>query len=318
MVSAEDKKKILDFTNFLMNNQKITNENFFIKEDFVINFLDENQDQLYQTFKTPKFFPNTEGAIVIQNIKAIIFALSIKKTKEEFYEKIINCFDYDKLAEVLAINMNIKKPELINEDFVKQIFNFYLKYQKSRLALYPFIKMLNNNSIFNYIENIFERKAHCYNEIVRVEKLKVDSIGYAELFKFLLFIKPSFYINMDINNYKNVNIEKVENQKIPFKNYLDELFISEYNYNDVVPKKIYETLLYSFLDDEVIPNNNSSSKFIKIFYERFLHYKYQKVDRGAESPDKSWFSIAIKNKDFYGYNKPILDELYMIAGNNMW
>jgi hypothetical protein len=43
-----------------------------------------------------------------------------------------------------------------------------------------------------------------------------------------------------------------------------------------------------------------------------------KVDRGAESPDKSWFSIAKKNADYYGFDRRMLDELYMIAGDNNW
>jgi len=43
-----------------------------------------------------------------------------------------------------------------------------------------------------------------------------------------------------------------------------------------------------------------------------------RVDRGAVSPDKSWFNISRRNFKFYGFDIKLLDELYKIAGENGW
>ena len=43
-----------------------------------------------------------------------------------------------------------------------------------------------------------------------------------------------------------------------------------------------------------------------------------KVDRGADTPDKSWFNIARKNSRFFGFDDKMLEELYKIAAENGW
>jgi len=40
------------------------------------------------------------------------------------------------------------------------------------------------------------------------------------------------------------------------------------------------------------------------------------VDRGADSPDKSWFNVNRKNARWHGLDAGMLDELYTIASEN--
>jgi len=42
------------------------------------------------------------------------------------------------------------------------------------------------------------------------------------------------------------------------------------------------------------------------------------VDRGASSPEKSWFSIARKNYKYFGWDIKMLDELYRFSAENNW
>jgi hypothetical protein len=42
------------------------------------------------------------------------------------------------------------------------------------------------------------------------------------------------------------------------------------------------------------------------------------VDRGANGPDSSWFSVARRNYKYYGFDIKMLDELYRIAADNGW
>ena len=43
-----------------------------------------------------------------------------------------------------------------------------------------------------------------------------------------------------------------------------------------------------------------------------------KVDRGASTPEKSWFSIARRNYKYFGWDIKMLDELYRFAAENNW
>ena len=42
------------------------------------------------------------------------------------------------------------------------------------------------------------------------------------------------------------------------------------------------------------------------------------VDRGADSPDKSWFNVNRRNARWHGLDPLMLDELYTIAAENGW
>ena len=83
--------------------------------------------------------------------------------------------------------------------------------------------------------------------------------------------------------------------------------------------EVLKMALYSNLPETLCDITQASARLLYILSARFNEYDpCIKVDRGAESPDKSWFSIARTNSRFFGYNKGILDELYLIAGDNNW
>jgi hypothetical protein len=73
------------------------------------------------------------------------------------------------------------------------------------------------------------------------------------------------------------------------------------------------------MPDTMTAVDEGSSRLLYILTSRFHNYKaMEKVDRGAESPDKSWFAIARKNAKMLGFEKNMLEELYRIAGDNNW
>jgi hypothetical protein len=72
----------------------------------------------------------------------------------------------------------------------------------------------------------------------------------------------------------------------------------------------------SFQDN---PYMESTARLAAIFSHRCRNLKPgMKVDRGAESSDKSWFSVARKNYKFYGFDLDMLVELHGIAAENGW
>jgi hypothetical protein len=72
----------------------------------------------------------------------------------------------------------------------------------------------------------------------------------------------------------------------------------------------------SFLEDS---STETTARLVAIFSLRCQDYKpMAKIDRGADSPDKSWLSVARRNYKFYGFDIMMLDELYKIAGENGW
>ena len=70
----------------------------------------------------------------------------------------------------------------------------------------------------------------------------------------------------------------------------------------------------SNLPDYLLENWEASSRFLFILISRFADYEpANKKEKGAETADKSWYGVARKVAQNYGYNKGIVDELYLIA-----
>jgi len=72
----------------------------------------------------------------------------------------------------------------------------------------------------------------------------------------------------------------------------------------------------SYLENRFI---EATARLAAVFSARCRAFQPNvRVDRGADTPDKSWLSIARRNYKFYGFDVKILDELYSIAAESGW
>jgi hypothetical protein len=87
----------------------------------------------------------------------------------------------------------------------------------------------------------------------------------------------------------------------------------------VLPEPVLKSAVHasvSFNDNRFI---EATSRLAAVLSARSRNYQAGiKVDRGADSPDKSWLSTARRNYKFYGFDIKLLDELYKIAAENVW
>jgi len=85
------------------------------------------------------------------------------------------------------------------------------------------------------------------------------------------------------------------------------------------PEILLRLAVKSNFTADLVEDDEVSSRLIFILNARFQNVKQSgKTYRGAEPPDKSWFGIAKKNAEHFGYDRRILDALYLIAGDNNW
>jgi hypothetical protein len=72
----------------------------------------------------------------------------------------------------------------------------------------------------------------------------------------------------------------------------------------------------SFIENRFI---EATARIAALLAARCRNYQPSvRVDRGADSPDKSWLSIARRNYKFYGFDIEMLDEFYSVAAENGW
>ena len=86
-----------------------------------------------------------------------------------------------------------------------------------------------------------------------------------------------------------------------------------------MPDTVIRCGINSALSFQDNPYLESTSRLAAVFSHRCRNLRPgMKIDRGAETSDKSWFSVARKNYKFYGFDLDMLVELHGIAAENGW
>jgi hypothetical protein len=313
-----EKTKIHDFVTHLFQNPSIKDEPILIAEGLIINFIIQNMDQLKPAMKNPQFFPNLEWNDVLQMILADLYERAWTDANPVF-EKFFQVTDFS------ALNRVPQAPALPAEFIKEKLQTFTPEIFKNKDARFNYNSVLNMfqyGIIEKYIKAIFTRKGFLYNELVRVQKTNMESEDYVVFLKTLLLIKNATFMKLPIDPNSSDNkisvFELIKSRSQPAK-YFESAAIKISEYVPFLPLRLIKIALKSCFKSNMTETDDTGARFLYILSSRFHNYKYSaKLDRGAESPDKSWFGIARKNSEYYGYDKRMLDDLYMIAGDNNW
>ncbi len=319
MLTTDDKQKISDFVTHLLNNPNIKNEPPLIAENLIINFITKNLPQLKETFKTPQFFPNLEWEEILQQMLLDLRERVLIKVIPEVIKYINTNINFEVLNKLSG--SDISAPNFYKEKFLKFVKTI-LTHKDVRYHFNSVINIFKYNILEKYLPEIFERRGFIYNELIKVQRNNLNCEEYINYLKTLLLIKNTAYIRMQFNTQasaKKVNIGDLKNISKLLKIFIEKLTENIKNELTDVNEKVIKMALKSNVREEDTELEEASARFLYILSARFQDYKpYIKIDRGAETPDKSWFNIARKNAEYYGYNKRMLEELYRIAGDNNW
>lgn len=314
-----DIQKVNQFLNHLLMLPNIKQEPLVIAESIIVNFIKENYSKLSKTFNSPSFFPDVSPNEIIKALFNLLYQKVDKELKpflNNIIEKEIN-FEF-----VKTINSSIKPDEFKNnfKTFITNIFTDI----NVRLNFKSIYYIFKTKAIDKYITKAIERKQAVYNELFRIQKIPLkkneEIVNYLKL---ITLLSIGVYFKIPLSNSKPVNIidfKTLEN-KIEFVNkLLNYLITNDLSFKKVnIDTQLLKSSFYSNFPEQVVSKNDGIARIIYIFLIRYKEYNpHIKVDRGAETPDKSWYSIALKNYKFIGANQNILNEFYLIAGDNMW
>jgi hypothetical protein len=318
MATAEDKSKIHDFVTHLFQNPSIKEEPILVAEGLIINFIIHNLEQLKPAMKNPQFFPHMEWNEILQLILMDLYDRAWSETSPVL-EKFYKSTDFTSLQ-------RIPKAPVLPADFIREKLKVFtpevFKNKDARFNFNSVINIFQYGIIDKYIDAVFTRKGFLYNELVRVQKVNLEHADYIVFLKTLLLIKNASYMKLSLDtsneDTKTSLFEILKSRSQPAK-YFDTAAFKLSESLPFLPVKFLKVALKSCFKHNMTDNDETVSRFLYIMSARFHNYKHSvKVDRGAESPDKSWFGIAKKNAEYYGYDKRMLDDLYMIAGDNNW
>ena len=316
MTARETQSQIKEFIDHLLNVSSIRSETALRAEGQILSFIFQNKSQLEQTFRTPQYFPSLSWDDVLKMIYSELYARSAEHVLTHF-NGFINSSDFtfmNKFPGGSALPNDFHREKL--SELVAAIF----KNAEARFNYNGAYNIFKEKILENYLGESFKRRDSLYNELVRVQKTYLECDEYITFLKVLLLVRNAAYLKIPSAAGAH-NINMFESAKIPGKltKYLDEAAV---HFRQIAPNctdRVMKLAFKSHLKKEHTDLEDASSRFIYILCSRFNNYTPVKtVDRGAESPDKSWFSVARKNSDYLGFDRRMLEVLYQIAGENNW
>ncbi len=317
-MDPNDKQKILSFVNHLLSIPNIKSEPPVIREGLIISFITKNMSQIKETLISPDFFPKMKPddalKVVFQVLKQRIVNAVMPEVEEWLNERVSF-----RLVQKVFPNQQITA-----DDYKSMLLKFIqglISFNDARYNFNSVINIFKYQVLERYISEIFERKGYIFNEIRRVEKTDLGAKEYIEYSKLVFLIKNIVYMRVPVTtNYgeRSININEIKKFSVPMEKLLNKQEQLVKKTLPFITQKAFMTAAKSNIKKEITKLEEASSRLYYILASRYQEFKYQKTDRGAETQDKSWYNIARRNRSFYGFDENMVNELYLIAGDNLW
>lgn len=300
---------ISDFILKLISNPNFNGQPISMIEQQISNFVEQNKQQMSAVIASQKFYPGLTGDKATDKLIADV-------------RTFISHSIVDKAKEVVTGAIDVSVPENLGigsgEDVLAHLLLLYEKiaaHREARQMIDQYCILLSESYIDRYIGACFEEKGYMYNELFRVQKLNLDAQNMSEYIKLCAAVAPAAAIRIPIPQVGTQPMngfdlrDKPVQQKLHFEK-ITALVRS-------VAPGINTDLLNAALKVPIAATEPSATpigKFLAILFARAKDFrKGQKAEKGSETPDKSWFSVQMRNASFLGFDKRMLEEFNRMA-----
>lgn len=304
----QPQEKAQQFVTRLLANPAIKTIGPLAKEEQIRQFLKINGSQLFPTLSSPAFFPGLSWHQIRGILDQALLQL-INRDIEALLGRITEELDYGFLSFLAAGGPQAANPG----EAIRHLQGRLIENPEARRALNGPLAAVLYNLTDRYIDQAFDRKEYIHFQLVRVQKLSMAKEEIKSLIKVSLLLRNAIHF---LGTEANGSAESSGVVQAEFANKVVQILSQQLK---GVPMPLLQSALssnISYLDN---PRMETTARLVSVFAVRSHNYRPMvKVDRGADSPDKSWFSIARRNYRFYGFDVKMLDELYKISGENGW
>lgn len=304
-----ESQKAQAFVLRLLQNPALSGFSALQKEEQIIQFLQVNAAQLAPTLSSAQFFPGKNWNAIVTTLHAALF-------------EVINQELHDQLDQLVGGRIDLTFINLLRQqqggldpirtqilEFVKRI----LTRSEVRRAFTGAYSGLVFRIPDRYIDQIFARKSYVHFELTKVQRLRLGKDEMKHFIELTMLLKPVVNAMGAEQTQQERATGMVQNQ------YADKVFNQMRRELKLLPEQVLKSAVHasvSFNENRFI---EATSRLAAVWSARARNYQpNMKVDRGADSPDKSWLNTARRNYKFYGFDVKLLDELYSIAAENNW
>ena len=300
------------FVQTLLANPNFVGQPLSVVEMHISNFVAQNQANLSPLLTGPNFFPDASPQEATEKLLVLVRRTIAGQVLAQVKNALPN-INFD-IHRSFDRHFDISVDDLRN-NFISH-YEKIIAHREARQRIEALTTILEERLIEKYITAAFEEKSYIYNELFRVEKHHLESPHLIEFLKFCAAMAPGYFIKLNApeiglvgQNAYDLREKPAQQQKYFTK--ADQIMKSMLGQ---IVEDFWDTAKSSLLDYNENPNQNPGGKFLAIMFMRARDYrKGIKVEKGAETPDKSWFSIQIRNVSFTGLDKDMLENLNRIA-----
>ncbi len=281
------------------------------KEEQIIQFLNLNAGQLAPTLTHPSFFPGKSWSqiqsLLLQSLYRQIDQSLLPQLEQMLKDRVAFSF-----VQFLR-QQNVSSDRI--RDQVLQVLNQLLKRPDGRRAFTGPYTAVYYDLADKYVDATYMRRSYVHFELTKVQRLKMSKEEVKNFIQVNMLLKPAIVLSSSSSaGQQKENVAGT----IPAQ-YAERAFGAVQKQLSLLPDPVLKSAInanISFTENRFV---EATARMAAIFAARGKNYRPQvRVDRGADTPDKSWLSIARRNYKFYGFDVKMLDELYSVAAENGW
>jgi len=316
MAEQVDIKKMQDFVLSLLSSDKMQGLAPFAAEKQVLAFVKNNPQQFQSILTSEKLYPSMPVQDSFNLFRKTLTQLVVHETLSSLENEFLANLKFDFLLKYQQIYDEATLRSLILS-FLKLLFN-NATVRDNFISVYYLFKF---NFFEKYITKAYQRKEYIYNELFKVSQHGFKQDESLNLLKFLSCLRVIVFMPVPIDSSKKKIVNYFTETVSPDekKKYLQIVL----NYLRQKIPNIDQTLfllaIHSFLPAEKVKLEFSFSRVLSVLGLRAQEFvPVVKLDKGADTPDKSWFNIARKNYDLYGFDFKLVEEFFKIAADEGW
>ena len=299
------------FINHLLANPALNNLNPLQKEEQILQFLRANAQSLVPTLASPQFFPGRPWSQIWRLLYSALTRETDRTLKPQLEELI-----RQKISFVFATQI---QPNRLPEDQCRrEMWEFtgrLLQKEEARKALVGPLTAIGAGFVGRYLEKAFEDRQYVHFELTKVQRLRLEIEDIEHMIHATLLLRPATQL---LTVARQAGGEAVESVLVQ-PQFAATAFDSMKAQLKIIPQTLLRSALFSNVSFEEDKQIDATARIAAIFSCRARNYKpIARVDRGASTPDRSWFSITRRNYKYYGFDIKMLDEFYKIASESGW
>ncbi|KGE71346.1 hypothetical protein [Spirochaeta lutea] len=289
----------------LLQNPALAEDSLLQREEQIIQFLMQNRNVLGPTLAADRFFPGRSWGQIIALLLTNLYEITNTQLLPQMISYLDNTLD---LSFFQALDASTTELTRSKQELKKLVLGLVTNPHARRMYTGIWTAIERRLPQFYCLEAV-DRKRHIHFELSKVQRLKMSREEILRYVETSMLLRPVIYYyvraHQSLPDRRSGVIQPSFGEKLrkqlgeEWKNLPPQILSSGINAN------------LSFKDNSYI---EATARLACIFSDWGRAYRPgQTVDRGANTPEKSWLSTARKNYPVFGYDVRFLDELFMIA-----